>query len=271
MALEIVELVEGEQTGAEAMLAGRRVGHLLGRLDEAPSRGKHAWVGLGDHALADGESPDLYADLYAVAGEPWVRRGHLTHIVEVPPNDDVLRVWFALGFGREQVYASAPARSEEPAAPESFSIRQAVPEDVERALDVADAITRHQMGPPVWSGLPLPTREEMRPGWAEFLAEEGAVILLAERDGDVLGFAATHPGDEPGVAHLPVAATRADLRGVGVGHALAEHALHRAHADGYRTVELDWRSTNLLASRFWLRRGFVATHYRLRRDVQPYA
>jgi hypothetical protein len=36
-------------------------------------------------------------------------------------------------------------------------------------------------------------------------------------------------------------------------------------------VELDWRSTNLLASRFWLRAGFVPTSYRLRRGVQPYA
>ena len=41
--------------------------------------------------------------------------------------------------------------------------------------------------------------------------------------------------------------------------------------DRFETVELDWRSTNLLASRFWPRRGFRPTHLRLRRDVQPTA
>ena len=46
---------------------------------------------------------------------------------------------------------------------------------------------------------------------------------------------------------------------------------HRAHEDGYRTVRADWRSTNLLASRFWPRLGFVPTHIRLRLDVQPTA
>ena len=42
---------------------------------------------------------------------------------------------------------------------------------------------------------------------------------------------------------------------------------------GARTVVMvtDWRSTNLLASRFWPQRGFRPTHLRLRRDVQPTA
>ena len=81
----------------------------------------------------------------------------------------------------------------------------------------------------------------------------------------------SHAGDRPGVAHLPVAATRPDARGTGLGVALVEDALHQAHLAGFETVELDWRSTNLLAARFWPRRGFRPTHLRLRRDVQPTA
>jgi ribosomal protein S18 acetylase RimI-like enzyme len=271
MALEIVQLVEGEKTGAEALRDGVRVGHLVGRLDEAPSRGQHAWVELGDHGLAEGQPPALYADLYAVAGEPWVRQGHLTHLVEMPAHDEVLRVWFGLGFGQEQVYASAPTRETAVAPPPGVTVREATADDLERSLDVVGAITIHQLGPPVWSGLTASTRDELRAGWAEFLAEEDSVVLLAERDADVVGFAALHPGPEPRVAHLPVAATHPEARGAGIGFALAQSALRRAHTDGYRTVELDWRSTNLLASRFWLRAGFVPTSYRLRRDVQPYA
>jgi ribosomal protein S18 acetylase RimI-like enzyme len=50
-----------------------------------------------------------------------------------------------------------------------------------------------------------------------------------------------------------------------------ERALHEAQRAGFETIELDWRATNLLASRFWPRRGFRPTHLRLRRDVQPIA
>jgi len=54
--VHIVPVSEGEKSGAEALRSGTRVAHLVGNLGEAPSRGKHAWVGLG----------------------------HLTHIVEIP-------------------------------------------------------------------------------------------------------------------------------------------------------------------------------------------
>lgn len=269
--MEIVPLTEGEKSGAEAVRAGVRLAHVVGALGEAPSRGRHVWVGLADHSLAAGEAPDLLADVYAAAGAPWVADGYLTHVVEVPAAGPLPELFFALGFGREQVHASAPARPEAPAMTESATIRQADPGDIELLLDIVGAIGEHQAGPPVWSGLPVPGREELRDDWVELLEDETAVILLAERGGDSLGYAAIHPGERAGVAHLPVAGTRPDVRGSGLGVALVEHVLHRAHLAGYETVELDWRSTNLLASRFWPGRGFQPTHLRLRRDIQPTA
>jgi ribosomal protein S18 acetylase RimI-like enzyme len=259
------------KTGVEARRDGTRVAHVVGRLDEAESRGKHVWVGLEDHSLAPDEAPELYADVYAEAGDPWVEQGHLTHIVLVPDDQPILRVWFQLGFGQEQVHAEAPTLPAARLPPDGVTIRQAGQADIEAVLDVARIIASHQIGRPVWSGVRLRDREEIRADWEEFLADETAVILLAEREGTPIGYAATHPAGEAGVAHLPVAGTRPDVRGGGVGRALAEHLLHRAHEDGYRTVRADWRSTNLLASRFWPRLGFVPTHIRLRRDVQPTA
>lgn len=269
--MEIVPLSEGEKSGAEALRDGDRVAHLVGALGEAPSRGRYAWVGLGDHSLAADEAPGLLADLYAAAGAPWVEGGHLTHIVEVPAEGPLPQVFFELGFGQEQVHASAPVRIEEPAAPEGATIRRAQPADIELLLDVVGTIGEHQVGPPVWSGLPAPAREELRAAWVELLADETAVVLVAERDGASLGYVTFSPGGRPGVAHLAAAGTRPDVRGTGLGVALVEHALHRAHVAGFETVQLDWRSTNLLASRFWPRRGFRPTHLRLRRDVQPTA
>jgi ribosomal protein S18 acetylase RimI-like enzyme len=267
--VEIVPLTEGENDGAEALRDGERVAHLVGKAGEAPSRGRYAWAELADHSLAAGESPELLADVYAAAGARWLADGRITHIVEVAADGPLPQLFFALGFGQEQVHASAPVRREEPSTPDGVTIRQASAEDIELLLDVVGAIAEHQAGPPVWSGLPVPAREEMRADWVEFLEEESAVILVAERDGTSVGYVAFYPDERPGVAHLPVAGTRPDVRGGGVGVALVEHALHRAHLGGFELVELDWRSTNLLASRFWPRRGFRPTHLRLRRDVQP--
>lgn len=269
--MEIVPITDGEKSGAEARTDGTRVAHLVGGLDEAPSRGRHAWVGLDDHSLATGESPELLADVYAVAGRPWVEDGYLTHFVVVPADGPLPALFFGLGFGQEQVHATGPTLGEAPSQPRGFTIRQAEPNDLERVLDVAGTISSHQAGAAVWTGLPVSQREDMREDWAELLADESAVVLLAVRESETLGYVATYTEDEPGLAHLPVAGTRADARGAGIGAALVEHALHRAHRDGIHTIELDWRATNLLASRFWPRRGFVPSHLRLRRDVQPTA
>ena len=267
--MEILPLELDGKTGAEARRDGARAAHLVARLDEAPSRGRHAWVGLDDHSLADGESPDLLADVYAVAGDGWVTAGHLTHFVVVPAAGPLPELFFRLGFGQEQVHASAPTRAEPPPAPDGFTVRQATPDDLERLLGIVDTISVHQAGPPVWSGLAVPGADELHEAWAEFLVEDGALILLAEQDGSPVGYVGCYPADEEGVLHLGVEGTVPAARGRGIGVALAEHALHRAHLEGYASIELDWRSTNLLSSRFWPRRGFVPTHLRLRRDVQP--
>ena len=54
------------------------------------------------------------------------------------------------------------------------------------------------------------------------------------------------------------------------GHAVEEpehHVLTWAHEHGYAAMTTDWRMTNLLASRFWPRRGFRETFLRLYRSI----
>ena len=56
--------------------------------------------------------------------------------------------------------------------------------------------------------------------------------------------------------------TLEDVRGSGAGVALTAHVLAWAYEHGYRSLTTDWRSVNLLSSRFWPRRGWRPTHYR---------
>src|SRR5439155_7260744 len=79
--------------------------------------------------------------------------------------------------------------------------------------------------------------------------------FVAERDGEIVGHILLYrrppdlrvPADSIDLAD---ASTLPAQRGSGVGLALTHHVLGWAHEHGYPTMTIDWRMTNLLASRF---------------------
>jgi GNAT superfamily N-acetyltransferase len=264
-----IEVVERDGAlGAVAVRDGREAGRLLARAQEDEHRGRHVWAGLDDHGLANGEEPELYRDLYAVAGQAWVDDGRLAHYVVVPAEEAVLQAWYGVCFAQQQVHAARPLEPSSPREPEGFSVRLGGQEDLDAAVSLGDLITAHQRAAPVWSGIAVPSGEELRLGWAEFLALPGTTLFMAERDGEPLGYVALRREDDETV-ELPIAGTRPDARGLGVGVALTERALAWAYEQGFRTCTIDWRAANLPASRFWPRRGFRPTAYRLVRVVSP--
>jgi GNAT superfamily N-acetyltransferase len=71
----------------------------------------------------------------------------------------------------------------------------------------------------------------------------------------------------PAQSYLAWAETLPDVRGTGVGLALTEAAHAWAGEAGCTTMVIDWRVANLLASRFWPRRGFRPLFLRLSRSI----
>jgi GNAT superfamily N-acetyltransferase len=61
--------------------------------------------------------------------------------------------------------------------------------------------------------------------------------------------------------------TLPESRGTGLGVALTDAGFAWAVREGYEAMVTDWRVTNLLASRFWPRRGFRASVLRLHRSI----
>ena len=254
--------------GAEARRNAQVVGRLVGELREEELRGRHVWAGLGDH-FAD--EPELYRDLYAVAGQDWLDQGATSHYVVVPADEPVLEAWLGVAFAIQQVHGERQLDDVgEPPAPDGFTIRRGGLEDLAAAARIAPIITDLQMGAPVWSGLVRPSDEQFRKNMREALADSQATWFLAERDGEPLGglLLWADPG-EP--ISLDVAATLPEARGTGVGSALTAHALWWAKEQGYGRIKADWRVANLLASRFWPKRGFRPTAYRLVRYLHPQA
>jgi GNAT superfamily N-acetyltransferase len=109
--------------------------------------------------------------------------------------------------------------------------------------------------------------------WEEAVADPDCTYFVGELEGRIAGHLLLYPEERnlatpPGSVYLAVAATLPEARGRGLGLALTERALAWARKAGYTTVHTDWRVPNLQSSRFWPRRGFRETFYRLARQVE---
>jgi GNAT superfamily N-acetyltransferase len=249
------------EAGQVATRGGEAVAFLGGAVD-----GEHRmarWLFAG-HAASE---PEALRDLFAVqAAESGVSRFMLT----VPATDpDLVDVWFRLAFGCQAVWA---VRDVEPATPVDFdgTIRPATTDDTEAIIDFDEGLYVHQQASPSFSELAAPPREEVR---AEVWADDAFLPFLAERDGRPVGLLGLYRRPEGDLRvpasniDLAFAATLPDVQGTGVGVALTTFAFNWASEHGFRSMTVDWRSVNLLSSRFWPKRGFRPQYLRLYRVI----
>lgn len=240
----------------------------LARLDDHPLFGANAWIGSAGYATSD---PELLRDVYAAAAGEWFRDGYRRHYVNVPALPDELDPWYRLGFQHMHVQTALRETRAEPAAPNGFSIREARLEDLDDMVRTDLLIFEQQRGSPSFGLVDIDADvEERRADWAEALADERFRHFVAERDGRIVGHSGLGPADPefaiPADAiDLASTAVEPSQRGMGVGVALTLHAFGWAAAHGYPVIQTSWRMTNLLASRFWVARGFRPVYHRLHR------
>lgn len=252
-----------DEQGLVATRGGKAVAYLAGEVKR-----EIATVGFGGLAASE---PEALRDLFAVLAEGWEAS---RFSVAVPASEeDVIDVWFRLAFGCQFIWAAQEAR---PAEPVDFggTIRPGTPEDLEATAEFDEILWLLQARSPSFSGLTVPSRNEFREEWRTLWEEaEFPAHFVAERDGRAVGHALMYSRPEgdlrvpAGNIDLAHAATLDDVRGTGVGLALAHHSLTWAHEHGFRSVTTDWRSVNLLSSRFWPRRGFRPQYLRLYRAI----
>jgi ribosomal protein S18 acetylase RimI-like enzyme len=260
-------------SGAVAARSGRIVGYMVGAPKTGPLWGPNVWVDTAGHAVEEAET---LRDVYAAAAAPWVEAGAARHYSLVPATDpELVDAWFRVGFGQQQGLGIQEVPP--PAEPRAtVGVRRATADDVEAVLPL-DLLGEYQAGPPIFSPTPRPDPDGQRAELAEEIADERSAILVAELDGKLVGCASAAPveysGLHGGLARpeeacvLGYAATLPEARGSGVGVALTNAVFDWAREQGYRTVVVDWRVTNLLASRFWPARGFRTTFLRLYRSI----
>jgi GNAT superfamily N-acetyltransferase len=153
-------------------------------------------------------------------------------------------------------------------------VRPSTPDDLDAVAGFDELLWTQLNRTPSFSGRVIPSTDGFRAEWSTLWQEdEYPFHVVAEREGRVVGHALLYsrptgdlrvPADNIDLAHV---ATLEDVRGTGVGLLLTAHALDWARDHGYRSMTTDWRMVNLLASRFWPRRGFRPQYLRLYRAV----
>jgi ribosomal protein S18 acetylase RimI-like enzyme len=279
-AVEAVWRREGA-SGVAALSGARLQGYMVGEMVLDNLWGRSGWMRFAGCALAPDQDPELVRDLYAALASKWVQFGCYNHFALMPPSDEgLVGRWFALAFGIEQVYALAALEeldlTPRPLPPE-IEIRRAGPDDRAHLEALSDIIWRHQVQAPVW-GIHLPELEaRQRVQYGDLADDPEATLWLALSQGEAVGLHGYFPAPTRAddlltpdqCIELGVGGTRAEARGRGIGQALTRHGLAHARAAGYRFCLTDWRSTNLLSSRFWPHQGFRPVAYRLSRRVDP--
>jgi GNAT superfamily N-acetyltransferase len=264
-----------EASGVVAIQDGELVGYLLGtHRDE--SWGSNVWVELAGHAVRE---PEIVRDLYAAAAQEWVERGRDRHYVLVPTADPAhVDAWFRLSFGAQHAAGIQATPESTAGAPANVVVRRAVAGDLEAATELDLELPRHQERSPVFSQ-PAPTAvtDDDREQFLSEVDDPEVALFVAEMDGKAVGELLMVPVERSSMhvglarperaAFLTFAATLPEARGSGAGLALTNAGLEWAREQGYPVVVVDWRETNLLASRFWPKRGFRRTFLRLYRSI----
>jgi ribosomal protein S18 acetylase RimI-like enzyme len=147
----------------------------------------------------------------------------------------------------------------------NFEIRRGGVDDVERLEPLWEAMREHHAGLPAME--PVRSADdswERRGGqYREWIGDDDHALLIAEREGDPIGYAIVSIGDGPAtwdvgdrVAEIESLSVLASARGGGVGRALTEAAFQFAAEAGAGATFVGIAHSNEGALRFYAREGF---------------
>ena len=273
---EIRALLDAEGSSGVAAIRDNRVaGYMLGVPKNEAMWGANVWVDYAGHAA---EEPELVRDLYAAAAASWHEKARDRQYVLVPATDpELVDAWFRLSFGAQHAAAIQETPERTDGAPPGVVVRRATADDVDAVVRLDFELPRHQERSPVFGPGPTWTEEESREEFLADLDDAEQAMLVAEVGGQIVSLLVMVPIEKSsqhtglaqvdGAAFLGFAATLPEARGSGAGLALTNAGLDWAREQRYPVVVVDWRETNLLASRFWPRRGFRRTFLRLYRSI----
>lgn len=255
------------------------IGYLLYEFRQNATRGRHVSVSYASLVIKESEHPRLVRLMYAEAGAEWVRNGYFEHVLFVPVgNDPVILELLEQSFRFDQRYAVLPLEnymaSSDGAAKVTF--RQVAEDDTSLLQKMAPWNSIHQASAPAWNPITKESLEEVRKGYEKLASDADAKMWIAEQNGIPAAFHVYYPAESEGslvtpanTVHLAAASTNTEMRGKGIGKAIADYCFNEIEDQGFKYVMADWHTPNHLASYFWPKRGFQSYMIRMVRKVDP--
>jgi ribosomal protein S18 acetylase RimI-like enzyme len=262
-------------SGAVGSRDGHVIGYLLGGPKPGTAWGPNVWSEAAGQATSD---PASMRDIFAMAATRWVEEGWTAQFVIVPAHDKALvDAWFRLGFGLQHIHGIRGLPTVPATVATGLTIRQPTRADLSVMARIDLELPRHQLLAPTFSALEPPSLEEFLTEQEENFGDPDFPTFVAERGGQVIGYAVgcaldqssahSGPAAHDRASFLAFAAVLPEARRLGAGRALGEAVLSWSAEAGFDCVVTDWRATNLLSSRTWTRLGFRESFLRLHRLI----
>ncbi|HMM30514.1 MAG TPA: GNAT family N-acetyltransferase [Clostridia bacterium] len=260
--------------GTGAFVNGKMVGYIMGEIKVDTFRGRHVWVPYEGIAIREDQSPELIRALYAKVADSWLKQGCFMHYAVVPlGNQAYFEAFQRLSFFIQQVHGVMNTEGYRPFAQVSDAkVRIADKADRKKMGQLSGIIQSYQNATPTFELVLPEMAADIKVGYEGTVEDGNMTVLLAEKDGEVLGFQMYGAADSglmspDDSAELNVAGTYAGQMGAGVGKKLMNEGCALMKERGARHIIADWRITNLASSTFWPKCGFKPVAYRMARHI----
>ena len=261
--------------GICAYKGNKLLGYILSNIKSNSMFGRCASVSYEGLAIEDAETPELYRKLYSEIAKIWIDHGALYHKIMVPAGyQKVLDSWLRLSFAFEQVYGTTKLSKKEVNIPKNMVIKEADENDSEELRKISNLICSYQAAPPTYAAVLPEKLEQIREGYGKLPKDKDSIVLLAYKEGKLLGFQSAYIEDEHLNMMIPVKSIKIEVggtieeaRGTGIGHLLTQLMFNKAIEKGFKNAFADWRITNLSSSNFWPKEGFKPIAYRMIRKI----
>ncbi len=239
--------------------------------------GNSGWVNMGGWSI-DMDYTHYAPVIYQHIAREWVRKKIYDHYILVFADDNrFLDFFFELGFGKEHAHGILDFSCTEIIDPgeSQFIYRKAKKEDQDQVAGFSRIIADYQAGSPCFAGAPKNYLMALDNGFSTLTEDKELDLYVAEDKGKLIGYQAFYKEENsylfipPNSVELAVSGVIEEYRKKGVGKGLTEYALNRQKELKYDYCVTDWRTTNVLSSKFWQKNGFKSVAFRLHRRINP--
>ncbi|HSI66703.1 MAG TPA: GNAT family N-acetyltransferase [Planococcus sp. (in: firmicutes)] len=254
------------------------LGYLLYEFREDAHRGRYVFMDYESVVISEHEHPHLLRLLYADAGAEWVKHGYFQHVLVSPLGDQaVVNEWLDQSFAFEQKYSILSLEQYNPQdreLPEDLVFRKGGKEDAALLKKMALWNSIHQADAPSWHPITRETMNSVKRSYEALLNDEEAFLWIAEQGERIAGFHVYFRKNDSNSLVTPencwelrAASTNPELRGKGIGRALANYCFTELKNADIDYIFADWHTPNQLSSYFWPKLGFEPVMVRMSRHI----